>query len=66
LRVHPNTTCTQVRDRAKIKIAEIEEKIRALERMKTALTKLAAKCRGEGPTSECPILEALSESSSPE
>lgn len=66
LRVDPNTTCSEVRDRAKVKIAEIEEKIGALERMKTALSKLAAKCRGEGPTSECPILESLSETAPPQ
>lgn len=66
LRVHPNTTCTQVRERAKAKIAEIEEKIHALERMKTALTRLAAKCQGDGPTSECPILESLGETAPPQ
>lgn len=30
-----------------------------LQRIKCALTKLASACRGKGPTSECPILDAL-------
>ncbi|MBW2066659.1 MAG: MerR family transcriptional regulator [Deltaproteobacteria bacterium] len=61
LRVEQNTTCREVKTRATAKIAEIEEKIRALERMKLALTKIADRCRGKGPISECPILEALNE-----
>lgn len=59
LRVDPDTDCGDVRKRAEAKIQEIEEKILALQRMKEALTKLAASCRGQGPTSECPILDAL-------
>jgi MerR family mercuric resistance operon transcriptional regulator len=59
LRVDPYTSCGDVKRRAEAKIAEIEDKIRALRRMKKALSRLAATCRGDGPTSECPILEAL-------
>ncbi|MEW5806943.1 MAG: MerR family DNA-binding protein [Acidobacteriota bacterium] len=59
LRVDPDTNCSEVRRRAEVKIADIEEKMQALQRMKKALTKLVASCRGRGPTSECPILEAL-------
>ena len=59
LRVDPETTCGDVKGRAEAKIADIEEKIRALRRMKKALTQLTAACNGHGPTSECPILEAL-------
>lgn len=61
LRVDPHTTSGDVKKKAKAKISEIEEKILALQMMKSALSKLAARCRGKGPTSECPILEALSE-----
>lgn len=60
LRVDPNTTCGDVKSRAEAKIAEVEEKMMALQRIKKALTKLTALCRGSGPTSECPIIEALS------
>jgi|SRR5579884_1801976 len=59
LRVDPRTTCSDVKKRAEIKIAGIEEKIRTLQRIKKALTKLVALCSGRGPTSECPIMEVL-------
>jgi MerR family mercuric resistance operon transcriptional regulator len=59
LRVNPDTTCADVRKQAEFKISDVEERIRALRRIKTALTRLAASCVGTGPASECPILEAL-------
>lgn len=59
LRVDPHTTCAEVKNQAEAKIAQIEEKLRALEKMKSALVKLAAECAGSGPSSECPILEYL-------
>ena len=59
LRVMPGKSCRDVRSRAERKIVDIEQRIVALRRMKAALTKLAAACTGRGPTSECPILEAL-------
>ena len=59
LRVDPDTTCADVKKRAEIKIADIEEKIRALERIRKALAKLIALCGGKGPTGECPIMEVL-------
>lgn len=59
LRVDPTTPCAEVKRQAEAKIGDIEEKIRTLRRMKKALVKLTAVCRGRGPTSECPILDAL-------
>lgn len=59
LRVDPGTTAGDIRRRAEAKLAAIDAKIRDLQRMKAALMKLAAACRGRGPTSECPILDAL-------
>lgn len=59
LRVGPGTTCADVRRLAGVKIREIEEKMETLGKMKEVLTKLTAECEGRGPTSECPILEAL-------
>ena len=59
LRVDPDTTCGDVKKRAEVKIVDIEEKIRVLQRVRNALEKLVTSCRGRGPTSECPILEAL-------
>lgn len=59
LRVHPDTTCGDVRRRAEDKIADIDAKIHILERMKTTLTQVVSVCHGRGPISECPILAAL-------
>lgn len=59
LRVDPETTCREVKEQARAKIADIEAKIQSLLRMKDALVKLMATCRGRGPSSECPILDAL-------
>ena len=59
LRVAPQTTCADIKQRTEAKIADIEERIQSLQRMKQALLKVSASCRGRGPTSECPILEAL-------
>ncbi len=59
LRVDPRSSCADVRQRAREKIADIDERIASLDRMKAALARLARKCRGQGPTTECPILEAL-------
>lgn len=61
LRLAPGATCGQVRQRAVAKIADIDEKVRTLQRMKRALEKLAAACNGQGTVSECPILDALDE-----
>lgn len=59
LRMDPDTTCEDVRERAKAKIGDIEEKIQTLLKMKAALVNVTKQCRGQGPTSECPILDAL-------
>jgi MerR family mercuric resistance operon transcriptional regulator len=59
LRVDPNTTCADVKKRAEAKLADVKDKILALQRIREALAHLLGLCRGRGPTSECPILEAL-------
>jgi MerR family mercuric resistance operon transcriptional regulator len=59
LRMQPGTTCADIRLRANEKIAAVDRKIADLKHIKDALTRLASACRGKGPTSECPILEAL-------
>jgi len=59
LRVDPKTSCGNIKKRAEIKISEIDSKILALKKMRKALFRLKHSCRGRGPTSECPILEAL-------
>ncbi len=59
LRMQPGTTCADIRLRAKEKISAVDKKIADLKQIRDALNKLAAACQGKGPTSECPILEAL-------
>ena len=59
LRMQPGTTCGDIRKRARQKIGTVNEKIEELQRIKDALSKLATACKGQGPTSDCPILEAL-------
>jgi Cu(I)-responsive transcriptional regulator len=59
LRVDRTKTCADVRLRARAKIAEIDARMGELARMKAALDRLATTCSGSGPTSDCPILDAL-------
>lgn len=59
LRVDPHSTCGDVKSRTAAKIADIDAKMAELKRMKRALLQLHDACSGEGPTSQCPILDAL-------
>jgi MerR family mercuric resistance operon transcriptional regulator len=59
LKLDPKTPCSKVKNRAEVKISDIEEKVKTLQRMKKALVKLTRACSGKGPVIECPILEAL-------
>lgn len=61
LRVDPDATCAEVRTRAEAKIADVRERILSLERIEEALVKVTSACSGKGPTSDCPILDALEE-----
>jgi MerR family copper efflux transcriptional regulator len=59
LRVSPDTTVADVKQRAEAKVADIEGKIRDLQRTKEARQTLATSCQGHGPLEDCPILRAL-------
>jgi MerR family mercuric resistance operon transcriptional regulator len=59
LRVEPGKTRADVRLRAQAKIADIDQKLRTLRKMKNALVKLTAACHGSGSLSDCPILEGM-------
>ena len=61
LRAKPRGRCADVKIKAEDKIKDIDQKIRSLEAMREALNKLIAECSGKGPTSACPILDALDE-----
>ncbi len=55
----PDTTAADVKVLAEEKLGDLEDKIRALQRMKRALRKVAESCPGRGPTSDCSILRSL-------
>ncbi len=59
LRTDNTRSCSVVKKIADEKIADIDEKIKALRRIRKALLKLSETCPGSGPVSDCPILEAL-------
>lgn len=59
LRLDSEATCDDVKARTEAKIEDIKARIQALQGMKRALAELVAACSGEGPASECPILEGL-------
>lgn len=59
LRDSPDAHSREVKGRAEAKVRDIERKIRNLQEMRDALSKLASSCSGEGPTRECAILTAL-------
>ncbi len=59
LRVRQGATCADVRQHAYQKIAAIDEKIEDLQRIKSVLTALVAKCPGNLSANECGVVEAL-------
>lgn len=61
LRSHAGTRHAIVRSRAQAKIVDIDQKMRALERMKKALRTLSERCEACAPSAACPILESLEE-----
>lgn len=61
LRVDEERSCADVRALARSKLKDIERRVAELQQMGRALERVARRCRGRGPTSECPILEVLDE-----
>ena len=59
LRLDGDTPCEQVRKKAESKRREVEEKINDLQGIKTVLSELIDKCKADGTTEECVILNAL-------
>jgi Hg(II)-responsive transcriptional regulator len=59
LRQDPKASKEDVKRQTEAKIADIEQKIHDLTRIKQTLERLDQCCDGHGPTSDCPILEAL-------
>lgn len=53
--------CEDVRQFALEKIREIETKIDHFVKLRQVLLDLVGKCQGEGPLTDCPIIESLTE-----
>ena len=56
---NPSRSAREVKQLTRSKIADIEVRIRDLQRMKRGLAKLDETCSGRGSTQDCPILAAL-------
>ncbi len=61
LRADPSADCSDVRERATAKLAEVNRKITELERIRAALETLIAACPGGGALRSCSIMESLRE-----
>jgi Hg(II)-responsive transcriptional regulator len=60
LRLDPRTPAAAVKAKAEARIADVDQRIHDLERIKHALSHLAGRCRGgHGPAGDCPLLDAL-------
>ena len=59
LRLDPKARCEDVRKTTQEKIAEVESKIKDLQKMKRVLGKLVKACDGQVSVDDCPILEAF-------
>ncbi|WP_010583789.1 MerR family transcriptional regulator [Schlesneria paludicola] len=64
IRTDVSTPRTEVRQQARKKVAEIDEKIADLQRMREGLQSLINQCHGDGSIVGCPILNALQGSDS--
>jgi len=60
LRADPKTECADVRDRARVKLSEVNAKIERLQSIRSALEGLIGTCPGRGGTESCTILDGLS------
>ncbi len=59
LRVSPKKSCSDVRHLAGEKVADIEARVRSLQKMRKALLRLAEQCDAQQGSSGCPLLQYL-------
>lgn len=59
LRAERGMTCADVRLKAQEKVEKVRQKIADLKAIERALETLTATCSGDGPLTDCPILESL-------
>ena len=55
-------SCDEVRERAQIRLREVQDRIAALRRIEDVLTGLIRSCRTRAATDPCPILDSLERS----
>ncbi len=61
LEANPAATARDVKALAEEKLADLEDKIRALQRMRRALRRAAKGCSGRGSTRSCSILRSIAD-----
>jgi len=61
LQRNPQTTCADIKQRAELKLADIDQRICDLEKMRNALDSLVSACSTGATSTECPILQGLTE-----
>ena len=59
LRVEHGAACTSVEAKARVKLTDVERRIRQLKRLREVLNELIGACERRQLTEECPILDAL-------
>ena len=59
LRADPSSDCSDVRDRAREKLDDVEQKMARLGRIRETLEDLVAICPGNGGLGGCPILRSI-------
>lgn len=59
IRDEKGATCADVRRRAEAKIADVDERIAALKKMRNSLAVLMHACNGRAPVAKCPIVLSL-------
>ena len=59
LRHDPAATRSDVREKVRAKVEDIEAKVRDLQRIRGVLLGLEQSCHGHGPADDCPILRAI-------
>lgn len=60
LHANPSADCTDVREQARAKLEEVDQKIGHLQKIAAALGDLIAACPGKGALHDCSILTTLS------
>lgn len=59
LQVRHDAPCDEARRQAELRLADVDLRIRRLERIRSSLRKLVDACARRAETEECPILSAL-------